>query len=235
MARVEVITGPERRRRWSEEQKRAIVAASLAPGAVISEVARRADVGAGQILSLAEGIARRQERVCAGYDHGRGGSQFDGRRAEIGCGAGDRGRVYRQGSGADTGLGPGGIGGGCGQGAVAAMIPVPSGVRVWLAVGHTDMRRGMNSLAVQVQEGLGRDPHAGDLYVFRGKRGHLVKIFWHDGIGMSLYAKRLERGRFIWPSPADGAVAITPAQLAYMLDGIDWRNPVRTWRPEAAG
>ena len=49
MARVEVLTGPERRRRWSEEQKRAIVAASLAPGAVISEVARRADVGAGQI------------------------------------------------------------------------------------------------------------------------------------------------------------------------------------------
>ena len=75
------------------------------------------------------------------------------------------------------------------------MIPVPSGVRVWLAVGHTDMRRGMNSLALQVQEVLKRDPHAGDLYVFRGKRGHLLKILWHDGIGMSLYAKRLERGR----------------------------------------
>jgi transposase len=59
--------------------------------------------------------------------------------------------------------------------------PVPSGVRVWLAVGHTDMRRGMNSLAIQVQQGLKRDPHAGDLYVFRGKRGHLVKILWHDG------------------------------------------------------
>ena len=84
------------------------------------------------------------------------------------------------------------------------MIPVPSGVRVWLAVGHTDMRRGMNSLALQVQQALGRDPHCGDLYVFRGRRGDLVKIVWHDGIGMSLYAKRLERGRFIWPSPADG-------------------------------
>ena len=52
---------------------------------------------------------------------------------------------------------------------------------------------------------------------------------------MSLYAKRLERGRFLWPSPADGIVAISAAQLAYMLDVIDWRNPVRTWRPEAAG
>src|ERR1700674_4587363 len=59
-----------------------------------------------------------------------------------------------------------------------------------------------------------------------GPRGDLLKIVWHDGIGMSLYAKRLKRGRFIWPSPADGVVAITAAQLAYMLDGIDWRNPV---------
>ena len=66
------------------------------------------------------------------------------------------------------------------------MIPVPSGVRVWLAVGRTDMRRGMNGLALQVQEALGRDPHAGDLYVFRGARGDLIKIIWHDGIGMSL-------------------------------------------------
>jgi transposase len=81
---------------------------------------------------------------------------------------------------------------------------------------------------------LKRDPHAGDLYVFRGKRGQLIKILCHDGIGMSLYAKRLERSRFLWPSPADGAVAITAARLACMLDAIDWRNPVLTWRPKAA-
>ena len=115
------------------------------------------------------------------------------------------------------------------------MIPVPSGVRVWLAVGHTDMRRGMNSLAIQVQQGLKRDPHAGDLYVFRGRRGQLVKILWHAGIGMSLYAKRLERGRFIWPQAKDGAMVITPAQLSYMLEGIDWRNPIHSFRPQAAG
>ena len=83
------------------------------------------------------------------------------------------------------------------------MIPVPTGVRVWLATGTTDMRRGMNGLALQVQQVLGRDPHAGDLYVFRGKRGDLIKVLWHDGLGMSLYAKRLERGRFVCPSPAD--------------------------------
>ena len=76
------------------------------------------------------------------------------------------------------------------------MIPVPSGVRVWLATGVTDMRRGVNTLALQVQQDLGRDPHAGDLYVFRGRRGDLIKILWHDGLGISLYAKRLEHGSF---------------------------------------
>ena len=115
------------------------------------------------------------------------------------------------------------------------MIPIASGVRVWIATGHTDMRRGMNSLALQVQEGLRRDPHGGDLYVFRGKSGKLIKILWHDGLGMSLYAKRLERGRFIWPQARDGAVVITPAQLSYMLEGIDWRNPIHSSRPQAAG
>ena len=80
-----------------------------------------------------------------------------------------------------------------------------------------------------------RNAHAGDLYVFRGARGNLIKILWHDGLGMSLYAKRLEKGRFIWPSPADGVIGISMAQLAYMLDGIDWRNPVHTFRPERAG
>jgi transposase len=115
------------------------------------------------------------------------------------------------------------------------MIPIPAGVRVWIATGHTDMRRGMNSLALQVQEALKCDPHCGDLFVFRGKRGHLIKILWRDGLGVSLYTKRLERGRFIWPSPVDGVVPITAAQLGYMLEGIDWRHPQQTWAPQVAG
>ena len=93
-----------------------------------------------------------------------------------------------------------------------------------MAVGRTDMRKGMNGLALQVQQALVRDRHADDLYVFRAARGDLIKIIWHDGIGMSLYAKRLEHGRFVWPSPADGTLAISAAQLAYMLDGIDWER-----------
>ena len=115
------------------------------------------------------------------------------------------------------------------------MIPIPAGVRVWIATGHTDMRKGMNGLALQVQEGLKRDPHAGDLYVFRGRRGDLIKIVWHDGLGLSLYAKRLDRGRFVWPGTVDGAVTLTAGQLGYLLEGIDWRNPQHGWRPRAAG
>jgi transposase len=115
------------------------------------------------------------------------------------------------------------------------MIPVPSGVRVWLATGRSDMRKGFDGLALLVQETLNRDPHSGRLFVFRGRRGDLVKVLWHDGQGMCLFSKRLEGGRFIWPSPADGVVTITPAQLGYLLEGIDWRAPRRTWVPEAAG
>ena len=115
------------------------------------------------------------------------------------------------------------------------MIPISPSVRVWIATGVTDMRRGRNSLARQAQQVLAQEPHAGDLFVFRGRRGDLVKILWHDALGMSLYAKRLERGRFIWPTIADRAVVITPAQLGYMLEGIDWRHPLRTWVPQAVG
>ena len=115
------------------------------------------------------------------------------------------------------------------------MIPIPSNGRVWIATGLTDMRRGMQGLALQVQEGLKRDPHGGDLYIFRGRRGDLVKILWHDGIGLSLYAKRLDKGRFIWPLAKGEPVTISAAQMSYMLEGIDWRNPQHTWRPQAAG
>jgi transposase len=115
------------------------------------------------------------------------------------------------------------------------MIGLASDTRVWLASGPTDMRRGFDGLALLVQETLKRDPHGGHLFVFRGKRGGLVKILWHDGQGMCLFAKRLDRGRFIWPRTEGETVTITPAQLGYLLEGIDWRLPQYTWRPQAAG
>lgn len=115
------------------------------------------------------------------------------------------------------------------------MMPVPAGTHVWLATGPTDMRKGFNGLALLVQEVLKRDPHGGHLFVFRGRRGDLLKVLWHDGQGFCLFAKRLERGRFIWPMTAGGTVTITAAQLGYLLEGIDWRAPQRTFRPHAAG
>ena len=115
------------------------------------------------------------------------------------------------------------------------MIAFPAGVKVWIAGGVTDMRKGMNTLALQVQQGLGRDPHAGEIFCFRGRRGDLVKVIWWDGQGACMFLKRLEKGRFVWPSAKDGKVALSPAQLSMLLDGIDWRAPQRTWRPLAAG
>ena len=114
------------------------------------------------------------------------------------------------------------------------MIPVPSGVKVWLATGYTDMRKGYPGLALMVQETLKRDPHNGHLFVFRGRRGDLIKLLWWSGDGMNLYVKRLERGRFVWPQATSGSVSLTPAQLSMLLEGIDWRMPTRTHTPQLA-
>lgn len=115
------------------------------------------------------------------------------------------------------------------------MIGFAAETRVWLASGATDMRRGFDGLALLVQETLRRDPFCGHLFVFRGKRGGLLKILWHDGQGLCLFTKRLERGRFVWPRTEGEAVTITAGQLGYLLEGIDWRAPQPTWRPRAAG
>ena len=115
------------------------------------------------------------------------------------------------------------------------MIPVPANTRVWLAAGVTDMRKGVNGLSILAQDALEQDPFSGHLFVFRGRRGDLLKIIWWDGQGACLFSKRLERGRFVWPSPASGKIAITSAQLVMLLEGIDWRAPLRTWRPLKAG
>ena len=116
------------------------------------------------------------------------------------------------------------------------MIAFPAGTKVWIAAGVTDMRCGMNSLALKNQAGLGRDPCGGEIYCFRGRKADTVKLIWHDSVGMSLYAKRLEAGKFIWPTTCGiEAVAISAAQLGYLLDGIDWRNPRWTQRPTKVG
>lgn len=111
------------------------------------------------------------------------------------------------------------------------MIGLPSHTRVWLVAGYTDMRKGFDGLTAMVQTTLSANPFCGHVFVFRGRRGDILKVLWFDGQGLMLLAKRLERGRFVWPQATSGSVSLTPAQLSMLLEGIDWRMPVRTHEP----
>ncbi|HCL3148568.1 IS66 family insertion sequence element accessory protein TnpB [Pseudomonas nitroreducens] len=108
------------------------------------------------------------------------------------------------------------------------MIAPPIGTRIWIAAGVTDMRRGFDGLAALVQTQLEADPFSGQIFVFRGRRGDRIKLLWWDGDGLCLFCKRLEQGRFVWPQATSGSVSLTTAQLAMLLEGIDWRRPMRT-------
>lgn len=114
------------------------------------------------------------------------------------------------------------------------MIGLLAGTRVWIAAGHTDMRRGFDGLAAIVQTQLSADTFCGDVFVFRGKRGDRIKCLWWSGDGLCLFTKRLERGKFVWPQAQSATVSLTAAQLSMLLEGIDWRAPIRTWQPRHA-
>ena len=114
------------------------------------------------------------------------------------------------------------------------MITLPSNTQIWIAAGVTDLRRGFTGLSALVQSKLEQSPMSGQVFVFRGRRGDLIKVLWFDGDGLCLFAKRLERGRFVWPQASNGSVALTRAQLSMLLEGSDWRRPPRTWDPQVA-
>lgn len=97
------------------------------------------------------------------------------------------------------------------------------------------MRRGFNTLAAQAEKTLEQDPYSGHLFVFRGRRGDLLKIIWWDTQGACLFSKRLEKGRFVWPAAKDGKISLRASQLTMLLEGIDWRMPKKTWRPLTTG
>jgi transposase len=103
------------------------------------------------------------------------------------------------------------------------MIGLAAGTRIWIVAGVTDLRRGFTGLSGMVQTALQENPFSGQVYIFRGWRGDLIKVLWWDGDGLCLFAKRL-RGRFIWPQAPNGTVLLTPAQLSMLLGGIDWRR-----------
>ena len=114
------------------------------------------------------------------------------------------------------------------------MIALASGTEIWIAAGVTDLRRGFDGLSGIVQTILEASPFSGHVFVFRGRRGDLIKVLWWDGDGLCLFAKRFEHGRFILPKAENGKVSLTRAQLSMLLEGIDWRRPVRTHTPEVS-
>ena len=104
------------------------------------------------------------------------------------------------------------------------MLQFAPGVKVYLACKPVDMRRGFDGLAADVAQMLRADPYSGAAFVFRSKRGDYVKILTWDGCGLCLFAKRLEKGRFVWPPIVEGALHLTSAQLALLIEGIDWES-----------
>ena len=106
------------------------------------------------------------------------------------------------------------------------MIGLPANTRVWLAAGHTDMRKGFDGLAALVQTALERNPFDGHVFVFRGRRGDIVKVLWFDGQGLLLLSKRLERGRFSWPAATDDRrkLALAPEALALLVGGVELKH-----------
>ena len=116
------------------------------------------------------------------------------------------------------------------------MIALSASARVYLACGVTDMRKGMVGLAMMVQQTLTEDPFGGAIFAFRGRRAGLIKLIWHDGVGLCMLTKRLEQGQFAWPSATTtGRIALSASQLVALLDGCEWRAPLPRRRPELAG
>jgi transposase len=108
---------------------------------------------------------------------------------------------------------------------------IPANKQIWIAAGVTDMRRGFTGLSAMVQTTLQQSPLSGHVFVFRGRRGDVIKLLWHDGDGLCIFHKRLDSGRFVWPKAESGSISLTRAQLSMLCEGIDWRRPVRTSAP----
>lgn len=100
------------------------------------------------------------------------------------------------------------------------MIPA-DGIRVYLALGATDMRKAINGLSVLVEQAMGRDPFSGDLFVFCNRRKNILKILYWDQNGFCLWHKRLEEHRFLWPKRPEQVMAIDRKQLDWLLAGLD--------------
>jgi len=234
---VEVITSVERRRRWSSAEKERLVAASLKPNAVVSALAREAGLHPSQLYKWRRQLCTRQVAVsgfvpvqimdaATGVQiAGAGGRDRDRTRRRNACADHRRGRCGGRvcgGRGAD------------GEGA-AVMIAFPAGVRVWLATGHTDMRRGFDGLALLVQEQLKRDPHSGQLFVFprparRADQDFVARRPWHVPVRQAAGTRPLHLALCVGRCHHDHGGAARLSAGRYRL-----ADAQHTWRPQAAG
>ena len=112
------------------------------------------------------------------------------------------------------------------------MIGLAPGTKVFLACQPIDLRAGFDGLAAKVQQIIRADPFSGHVFLFRGKRGHYLKGLYWDGSGLCLFAKRLERGKFVWPPLVDDTMTLTPAQLALLIEAMDWRRTIAPPAPQ---
>ena len=228
------------RRRWTLEEKRRITQETLLGGTSVARIAQRYALNANQLFQwrkkyregrLGSRVATKLLPVTITDDR-----QLEPEKvAESASASPPGGHRDCSAQRESAHYGSSGRGGFTdGDGVFAAMISLPAGTRIWIVAGVTDMRRGFVGLSGMVQTALQENPFGGHVYIFRGRRGDLIKVLWFDGDGLCLFAKRLEKGRFIWPQVTNGTVSLTPAQLSMLLEGIDWRRPVRTQTPQLA-
>lgn len=105
-------------------------------------------------------------------------------------------------------------------------LAFPPSTKIYLSLAPCDMRKGFDGLSAQVRNILQLDPFSGAVFLFRGKRGDRLKALVWDGSGLCMYAKRLERGKFVWPRAHEGALRLSAAQLAMLIEGLNWKQAI---------
>jgi len=100
-----------------------------------------------------------------------------------------------------------------------------SGVKVYLALGFTDMRKSINGLSIMVEHHLAQDPFSGHLFAFCNRRRTILKVLYWDRSGFCLWHKRLDKDKFHWPEGEDEVQEITCRQLQWLIDGLSIQQP----------
>jgi transposase len=248
LADVEIVSRVERRRKWTAEEKAALLAEIDAEGGKVTVVARRYRIpesvlynwrSARKAAMDAEQCGLRAAgRVCRRVVRGTrtigaaGGGPARAISRQPRRSRGDRDHAAERRAGLCRRLRQrDGAGAGAAGDAEPGVISLAPGTKVFVACRPVDLRNGFDGLAAKAQEVIGADPFSGHLFIFRGKRGDYFKGLYWDGSGLWLIAKRLEKGRFVWPPIVDGAMTLTPAQFSVLIEAMDWRRTIAPLAP----